>query len=79
MKAYGGVEVECQISQTPHQMDDSGQLHAPANLTSRKPAVPIASEAEWNPGPVWTPQRYRENRIKMSFRKSNPGSSSPVI
>jgi hypothetical protein len=31
-----------------------GQLHAPAALPRERGPVPIAQEAGWTPGPVWT-------------------------
>ena len=31
-----------------------GQRHAPAAFTPGKDTVPIAQEAGWAPGPVWT-------------------------
>jgi len=35
-------------------MGVGGQRHAPAKFTRGKDPVPIAQEAGWAPGPVWT-------------------------
>jgi hypothetical protein len=39
MKTYGGVEVQFHLSSPRHQMEVSGQLHAPP--PGKEPPVPI--------------------------------------
>jgi hypothetical protein len=49
-----------------------GQRHAPAALYPGKDPVPIAQEADWAPGPVWT---GAENLTPPGF---NPRTVQPV-
>jgi len=46
-------------------MGVGGQPHAPAASTPGKDPVPIAQEAGWAPGPVWT---VAENLVPTSIR-----------
>jgi hypothetical protein len=51
MKTHGGLEVQFLHSQLWHQMELSGQLHAPvALLPGKDPPVLIVYEAGWAPG-----------------------------
>jgi hypothetical protein len=56
-------------------MDLSGQLHAPAALsTGNQPPVSTAQEAGWVPEPVWTLWR-REKSFAPAW-ESKPDSSA---
>ena len=46
----------------------SGQQHAPAYFTPGKDQVPIAQEAGWAPGPVWTGGKSRPQRDSIPHR-----------
>jgi hypothetical protein len=71
-------------------MEVSGQLHAPAALSSRKESsVPIAQGIGWAPEPVWTPWREKSlapagNRppavqpVAIPF-KTNPVEPTPTL
>jgi hypothetical protein len=48
-------------------MEESGQIHAPATLTSNKPSIPIGYEVGWALEPVWTLRR-REKSCKVGNR-----------
>jgi len=54
-----------------------GQRHDPAVFTPGKDPVPIAQEARWAPGPVWTGV---ENLASIWIRSPDrPGLSSVAI
>jgi hypothetical protein len=56
MKAYwGNGSIDPFILLPRHEMEVSGQLHAPAALLLGKdPLVPVGFEAGWAPEPFWT-------------------------
>jgi hypothetical protein len=61
------------FSRPRHNLEASGQLHAPAALTpGKEPPVPIGEEVGLIPEPVWTTWR-REN--SWFYRESNSGPS----
>jgi hypothetical protein len=51
----GGVKIKLHHSWPRHWVEVSGQLHAPAALSTwQKPPVLIRQEAGWAPQPIWT-------------------------
>jgi hypothetical protein len=58
-------------------MEVSGQLHAPAALSSGKGAmVPIGQEAGWAPEPVWT--RWWREKFPAPDRTRTPHYSAQI-
>jgi hypothetical protein len=78
MRAYWGSRgIATSILWPRHQMEVSGQLHAPAASPPwEQPLVPIGQDAGWGPEKFWT--RWRR-KIPSPRRQSKPRtrSSSP--
>jgi hypothetical protein len=70
--AQRGLEVELYFSKTSALEGDEWPAARPGpHFTPGKDPVPIAQEAGWAPGPVWTGGKSRP------YRDSIPGPSSP--
>jgi len=59
-------------------MEVSGQLHAPAVLTTvKEPLVPIGQVAGWAPEPFWTRSWRKKFPAPSKIRTLEPRSSNP--
>jgi len=52
----------------------SGQQHARPHFTPGKDPLPIAQEAGWVPGPVWTDRKSRPAGIRSPYRPARSQS-----